>query len=171
MVWLIQLFYILKEIVEVSMNPINVYSTDKNGFEKLSNMLNGPVVFNQYSSCMTFPTVEHIYQYCKARFAGDDNAMTKILKAPTGWDAWRESKKIKELDFIQWDDIAYRVLEKCMRLAFEQNEEARDLLLLTNDAMIVHKSPKGFNQGRWEFDFPEILMNIRSYYQNTKEEK
>ena len=141
--------------------PINIYSTDRNGFEKLSNMFNGPIQLGS----KTFPTVEHMYQYHKAKFACDTESMDKILNAETGWDVWKLAKKIKGLESTLWDGVAYEALKFCMELAFNQNPKQKKLLLKTEDRLLLHKSPKGYSLGRWEQDFPEILMNIREKLQ------
>lgn len=140
---------------------INIYSTDKNGFEKLSNILNGPFKAIIHSLAITFSSVEQYYQYQKAIFAGDNETAQKILNAKTGWDAVRLSKEITGLDSKKWDAEAERILEHGIRLAIDQNESARNLLLSTGEALLTH-TKEGIRLGKWEKAFPEILMRIRS---------
>lgn len=142
-----------------SNETINVYSTDNNGFKTLSNLLNGPVKEVVDGKEIEFKTVEHAYQAKKAIFAGDKVTANKIHQSVTGWDAQKLGREIKNLDTKSWDAIAYQELEKSMRLAFEQNPKAMQLLLSTGNSILTHKAK--FNLGRWERDFPEILMKIR----------
>lgn len=135
--------------------PINIYSTDKNGYENLSNLLNGPVIYNGFS----YKTVEHLYQWRKADFAKDKQAADKIYKAKNGWEAQKLGKTIKGLDTVEWDKISSEILEESMRLAFDQNQSAKDLLASTGDFQLTHKA--AFNLGKWETEFPRILMAIR----------
>lgn len=134
---------------------INIYSTDKNGFEKLSNLLNGPVTVDN----LTFQTVEHAYQYAKAMFANDSDTANKILEAKTGWEAQTLGKTVAGLDSDEWNKSSTQILESIMRQAFEQNEESRNLLLKTGDAILTHKSSASL--GKWGKVFPELLMKIR----------
>lgn len=145
------------------MKTINVYSTDRNGYEGLSNMLNGPVKINLHEpldACVTFRTVEHAFHCHKAMFAEDVGACEKIHLAPTGWDAQRLSKTIKGLDSKKWDEKSSAILEMCMRMAFMQNESARNLLISTGDATLTHIKGS-INLGKWAIEFPRILMKIR----------
>lgn len=143
---------------------INIYSTHKNGFEKLSNLLHGPVLDTVRGKLRTFKTVEHLYQVQKAIFAGDIETANKIYKAKSGWDAQKLSKEIKNLPAKLWDRKSSAELERIMILAFEQNEDSRKLLLDTGQAQLVHQNPhKPFMKlGKWESVFPEILMKIRT---------
>lgn len=142
---------------------INIYSTCKNGFETLSNILNGEVREEINSTPNTFKTVEHAYQCKKAIFFGDINMANKIFQSNTGWDAQRLSKLIiRDNDLAkEWDKISSLELEKSMRLCFEQNPKAVELLLKTENATLIHDSGKHINLGKWATIFPEILTKIR----------
>ena len=142
-----------------STNTINIYSTDDNGFKKLSNLLNGPVKATLNNKEHVFKTIEHLYQVKKALFAGDIETANKIFAATTGFDAQKLSKDIVGLNSEAWDKISSQELESAMRLAFEQNQSAKNLLLSTGTANLTHKTK--FNLGKWETVFPEILMKIR----------
>jgi predicted NAD-dependent protein-ADP-ribosyltransferase YbiA (DUF1768 family) len=154
-----------------SQSTINIYSTDKNGFEGLSNLLNGPVKATIDGVERTFKTVEHLYQVKKALFAGDKSAANQIFKSANGWDAQRLGGKKGVIKWTtttpaQWDEISTQELDSAMRLAFEQNQSARDLLLKTGNAALTHKSK--VNLGKWEKDFPDILMKIREELRGTQ---
>lgn len=154
----------------IESKPINIYSTDKNGYENLSNLLNGPVIYNGFS----YKTVEHLYQWRKADFAKDKQAADKIYKAKNGWEAQKLGKTVKNLDTKEWDKVSFSILKESMRLAFDQNQSAKDLLSSTGDSQLTHKA--AFNLGKWETEFPRILMAIRDEdkvksEENTSEEE
>jgi ribA/ribD-fused uncharacterized protein len=147
---------------------INIYSTEKNGYQNLSNILNGPVKDTINGKELVFKTVEHLFQIYKALFAKDTKTANEIFNAETGWDAQRLSKTIMGLNSKEWDKVSSAQLEKAMRLSFEQNETARNLLLSTGNTILTHHTDK-FNMGKWEKVFPEILMKIRSNLQDKNE--
>ena len=156
--------YLVKPNI-TSSPTINIYSTDKNGFEKLSNLLNGPVEFNNRE----FKTVEHLYQWKKAMFAKDKTTAEKIFNANTGWDAQRLSKTIQNPDSKAWDEISSQQLEASMNLAFQQNPEAKKLLLSTGNTQLTHQTSK-FSLGKWEKEFPRLLMKIRQELQTSTQQ-
>lgn len=145
------------------MKQINIYSTIKNGYEKLSNLLNGTVketvIGRKGAVEIEFKTVEHAYQCKKALFMKQYDIAISIAKSNNGWDAQRLSKIFKTND--NWEFISEIELEKSMRLCFEQNPKSLELLLLTGDAELIHDSGKHINLGKWKTVFPSILMKIR----------
>lgn len=156
--------------VETSDNKeqvINIYSTLKNGYEKLSNLLNGPITTTIDGKEVTFKTVEHLFQVKKALFANDRATANAILSSKTGWDAQKLGRTVKDLNSKEWDKISSQELESSMRLAFEQNPEVKELLLKTGNATLVHKA--NVNLGKWETEFPRILTKLRSEFQNQSE--
>ncbi len=164
--------YTSKDNKETS-NVINVYSSDKNGFQNLSNFLNGPIFIleknkNEDEKQITYPTVEHYYQYRKAVFAGDLEAMTKILLAETGYKAQKIGKDIKNLNPEKWDEVSKDILRTTMLIAFAQNKENRDLLLSTGNAEFTHVSNTGAILGKWTEDFPKLLKEVRDIIRNTE---
>ena len=164
--------YTSKDNKETS-NVINVYSSDKNGFQNLSNFLNGPIFIleknkNEDEKQITYPTVEHYYQYRKAVFAGDLEAMTKILLAETGYEAQKIGKDIKNLNPEKWDEVSKDILRTTMLIAFAQNKENRDLLLSTGNAEFTHVSNTGAILGKWTEDFPKLLKEVRDIIRNTE---
>lgn len=148
---------------------INIYSTDKNGFEKLSNVFNGPIrgPFSDVigSEKEIFHSVEHLYNYRRALYFKRPTVAEEIRYAKTGWDAIRIANTIvldkKSDEYLWWDQCNVHILEDYMRMAFEQNPEAAKLLLSTGDNQLTHVSPKGLNLGKWTKVFPEILTRIR----------
>lgn len=107
----------------------------------------------------TFPTVEHYFQWCKAIHAKNYKMANTILKAPTPKAAkYLGSHKLEMTkDQINiWDKKKSRnVMKKGMRMAFEQNEEAKNLLLSTGKALLTHKLGG---------PFADILMELREEF-------
>lgn len=149
------------ESIDSPVQPINIYSGDKNGFEGLSNLLHGPVSIG----ATTFKTVEHAYQYTKADMLGDSEVAQKILDAPTGFDAQKLGRTARTqgrgITIAQWDTKSSDMLKDIMTQAFVQNKASQDLLVSTGDAPLIHKSTTGATLGKWETEFPAILTEIR----------
>lgn len=141
---------------------INIYSGDRNGFNGLSNFINGPVT----TPAGTFPTVEHAYQFIKASFVGNEKVAKAIREAKTGFEAQQLGNK-KSLPMTpeqsaRWDMVSTNVLSEIMGLAFVQNPKQLALLKSTGSAKLLHKDPKGkVNLKKWETVFPNILTSIR----------
>lgn len=151
------------------MDKINIYSTDKNGYERLSNILNGTVkeeiVGRKGKVLIEFKTVEHAYQCKKALFYKQYDLAISIANSSNGWQAQKLSKQIKVDD--NWDKISEDELYKSMKLCFEQNPKSLELLLSTKDAELVHKHPY-IKLGKWSEVFPKLLMKIRQDYVCSK---
>ena len=104
-----------------------------------------------------FPTVEHYFQWSKARLAGDEAAMSWILACSDPAEAKRIGRNVSGLDVAEWDRVAPEVMEYGIRLSFLANPDAAHELLKTGKARITHTRDKG----RWGEDFPKILMKVR----------
>jgi ribA/ribD-fused uncharacterized protein len=143
-----------------SVDKINIYSTDSNGFKNLSNLLTNPVTIDINGKQVTFKTIEHAYQTKKALFANDRDAAGKIFNSVNGWDAQKLGRTIKGLNSKEWDKISESVLEDIMKSYYQQDLSARQLLLSTGNAELTHLSNR--NLGKWSEVFPRLLMNIRN---------
>lgn len=120
----------------------------------LSNLGNKPFEIDG----KTFKSVEHYFGWCKAVSVEDFAIANRILKAATGKQAkLLHSHKLRmtKEQIKKWDSYSAKVMEKGMRAAFEQNEDAKDLLLSTGDALLTHK---------YGGPFAEILMKLREEY-------
>lgn len=141
---------------------INIISTEKNGYEKLSNLLNGPVKSFVNGQYLEFKTIEHLYQIKKALFYKEFDTALEIYNYKTGWEAAKRGRIIHNSHFTEWDSISSEILEQCMIECFSQNPESVKLLLSTKDYTITHKWK--YSMGKWETVFPNILIRIRNYY-------
>lgn len=149
------------------MKEINIYSTDKNGFEKLSNILNGPIKETIGNKEVIFKTVEHAYQVKKSLFANDLTNANIIFNSKTGWDARRLAKNIKNLHNEEWDKVSLFHMEKTLLLSLIQNKDTLYLLLSTGTANLTHKK-QYLNLGKWEIEFPKLLMKLRDKFNQNE---
>ena len=150
------------------------YTKDKpSKFDALSNLNTGNITVKKD---MVFATVEGLYQYAKALFAGDKETAKKIRNLsvnPKVWNkasvtelekdltsgiaAQRLGQKVKGLDTGAWNKVSTEKLTKSMKLYYKQNLEAQELLLETGDSLLTHVKGKA----PWNTEFPKILMQIR----------
>jgi len=139
---------------------INIYSTDKNGFEELSNFSNKRPYTD--SSGRKFATVEAAYQFSKSHFATGNNDTVKrqILKSTTGAQAKALGKKIQGLNKELWDKNAGTIMYRIIKDSFLQNPDQIPLLMSTGDAILTHIS--GPKTDKWTTLFPRILTQVRS---------
>lgn len=136
---------------------INVWST-KDGVNehRLSNMIAGPI----NAKGKVFATIENLFQYSKAKFAGDEESAAEILAANNGFEAKRLGGKVANLNRKEWDKVARQKLKQSMKLYYKQNKDGRDLLLSTDGKEITHNSQ--YKDDRWTKEFPELLVEIRN---------
>lgn len=113
----------------------------------------------------TFPTVEHYFHWVKAFVAEDKRMAAKIKNAVSPNQAQYYGKYKLEMTKKQikrWDSMSRNVMKKGMRAAFEQNDDARELLLSTGKALLTHfyNEKTGESQG----PFADILMELREEF-------
>lgn len=106
---------------------------------------------------VTFNTVEHFFQYTKAKFAKDDDIASKIIQAKTGYDARKLGRQVKGLDSNAWDAKSSEFMETGIRASFLQNPQALQKLRDTGNARLTHTQ----DTGKWGTEFPRILMEVR----------
>lgn len=70
-------------------------------------------------------------------------------------------RKFQGLDTKEWDKNALIEMEKVLKISFEQNPEALKILLNTGNSKLTHNEDKG----RWNKDFPNLLMKVRKELQ------
>lgn len=112
-----------------------------------------------------FSTVEHYFHWAKAIHCKDYAMANRILKAVSPAQARYFGKtdlKMTKSQQTSWDKMSRNVMKKGMRAAFEQNEDAKDLLLSTGTAELTHfYNPK---TGESEGPFADILMELREEF-------
>jgi len=120
---------------------------------------------NFWRSCQSdglvdYSTNEHYYQAEKAR---DGDVRIWIREAPNAWlamNAGRSLRKGKELR-DDWNDIKVQVMLIGLRAKF-MDEELREKLLATGDAIIHEDSPSDMFWGKKGEDMlGKLLMQVR----------
>jgi predicted NAD-dependent protein-ADP-ribosyltransferase YbiA (DUF1768 family) len=160
---------------------INVYSSDKNGFQDLSNFELRPFKINikrQSIGEMSFQSVEQAYQWMKGLYtnnyeidpsvanaeeiiaaanAKDKEIRDKILATTDGAALRRLGKSFKNFDSSDWDVASSAIMKSLLRESFKANPEALAKLLSTGEATLTHTQDKS----NWKTEFPRLLMQIR----------
>jgi ribA/ribD-fused uncharacterized protein len=91
---------------------------------------------------VTFPTVEHYYQWSKAKMFGDGDAEKKIMKTPSPKSVKTYGKKVKNFEEEKWNEKKDGVMRTALRAKFSQHPELKDLLLSTKDRPIGEADPR-----------------------------
>ena len=147
------------------METINILSTEKNGFQTLSNLLTPSFTYTISQIPRIFQTVEHCYQCYKAVSVGNNKLALEIYKSFNGHAAKLLGKLVTPNS--EWDLEKFGIIEKMMDACFEQNPSHKQLLLDTGEARLTHFSPIA-NLREWSFKFPEILMKLRTKYKQDE---
>ena len=130
---------------EVGAKPINIWSTEKNGYEALSNLARRPF---KDTDGREYISVEHAYQTWKSSKFDE-----VTYKKP-----WKDGSKFTGLKPPKTqNNWNIELMERLMRASFEQNPKAMELLKKTGNAPLTHAQGTGI----WESEFPRILMEIR----------
>lgn len=144
------------DVESSEVESINIYSTDKNGFEALSNLYPRNFTFDGKE----YHSVEHAYQtlktgkfnktvYDEYNRRYDNNEKLGKFTAGTKADS----------------SISEKLMTDIIHSALEQNKEYRDLLLSTVKSELTHNEDNGI----WKTLFPKILMNERNKFKNDKQ--
>ena len=148
------------------METINILSTEKNGFQTLSNLLTPSFAYTISQIPRVFPNVENCYQCYKAVSIGDNKLALEIYKSKNGWEAKKLGKLVTP--YPEWELEKFGIIEKMMDACFEQNPSHKQLLLDTGEARLTHTHPF-MNLRDWSFKFPEILTKLREKYKQDEQ--
>jgi len=91
---------------------------------------------------VTFPTVEHYYQWSKAKMFGDADAEKKIMKTASSKSVKTYGKKVKNFEEEKWDEKKIEIMRIGLRAKFSQHPELKDLLVSTKDRPIGEADPR-----------------------------
>lgn len=133
---------------ELAGDPINVWSTRVNGYEKLSNL--APRKF-EYEG-RVYQSVEHAYQTLKSgKFDKEtynhSDYNNLVWQKKTGLPADKKTN--------------IKLMKSLIKESIKQNEEVAALLKQTNNSPIEHVNPSG-KQDIWTKEFPKILQEVRA---------
>lgn len=124
---------------------INIYSTDKNGYEKLSNLADRKFKDKQGRE---YFSVEHAYQSWKSgKF--DEETYKKYSKGGVKIAGNKGTKTESN-----WN---LNLMKGLIKQSLEQNPDIMDLLVGTGSIPLTHTQDKG----KWGTEFPKLLMEVR----------
>lgn len=90
----------------------------------------------------SFTTSEHYMMYAKAELFGDKEAAEAILKATTARKAKALGRKVRNFDDTVWGERALSLVAEGCELKFAQCEYAREVLLGTEEKILVEAAPR-----------------------------
>lgn len=173
--------------------PVLFYGADesKGEYRFMSNMFVAPFEIDG----MTFPTVEHYFQWSKAvLFEGKDSeSAKKMMKAPRNKEFTEAKsvkslgKKVKDFSDAKWDDVKMAVMEKAVRAKFvNPKHELLPKLLATGDREIGEANPRdkfwgigtsadtadAKNPKKWkgQNQLGKMLMKLRNEFKEAKKD-
>lgn len=133
-----------------------------------------------------FVTAEHYMMFSKAILFLDEEIAKEILKDPSPYRAKKLGKKVSNFDLKVWEEKRYDIVLHGNILKFSQNQRAKEVLLSTEDTIIVECSPSdkiwgiGIDRFKIEARQPDkwnglnllgfALMEVRDILRNYKDD-
>lgn len=105
----------------------------------LSNLYESPIQVEG----IKFPTVEHYFQWAKAKQFGDVANQEKILKTASPKSAKALGKKVKPFDPDVWGEMAVRVMKTAIKAKFMQHPDLLAKLRETGNRPLAEADPRG----------------------------
>jgi hypothetical protein len=120
--------------------PVLFFEPSETGgeFRNFSNMSQHPVQIDGEK----YPTVEHYYQWRKAKLFKDDESADKIQKAKTPKAAKALGKKVKDFVDEEWKKNRLEFMKTGVHAKFIQHPELRKQLMETGDRIIGEADPR-----------------------------
>jgi ribA/ribD-fused uncharacterized protein len=110
-----------------------------NEYKEFSNMHEAPFQIEG----TTFPTVEHYFQWSKARMFGDAVAQGKIMKTSSAKSVKALGKKVQNFKPEEWDETKDQVMAAALKAKFMQHPELLKKLRETGTRRIAEADPRG----------------------------
>lgn len=104
-----------------------------------SNMHEAPVQIDG----VTFPTVEHYFQWSKAKMFGDADMQAKIMKTASPKSAKGFGKKVKNFDAEAWDEKKDSIMRTAVKAKLMQHPDILKKLRETGTRPIAEADPRG----------------------------
>jgi ribA/ribD-fused uncharacterized protein len=130
----------LKVVAKTGEEPVLFFGADegKGEWRVLSNMYEAPFQVDS----VTFPTVEHYFQWSKATQFGDGAIADKILKTPSAKSVKALGKKVKDFVKEEWEKTKDGVMRKAVKSKFIQHPDLKAKLLETGTRRIGEASAR-----------------------------
>jgi ribA/ribD-fused uncharacterized protein len=90
---------------------------------------------------ISYPTAEHWMMAGKARLFNDEITLEKIINAHTAPEAKKLGREVKGFDAEKWDNEKYALVLKGNLAKFSADNNLKNFLLRTGNAVIVEASP------------------------------
>jgi ribA/ribD-fused uncharacterized protein len=118
-----------KVAVEPGQEPVLFFGADegKGEWRVFSNMFEAPFQVDS----VTFPTVEHYFQWSKAKQFGDGTIADKILKTPSAKSVKALGRKVKDFVKEEWDKTKDGVMRTAVKAKFVQHPDLKTKLVET----------------------------------------
>ena len=131
---------IIKKVAEPGAEPVLFFGADegKGEWRVLSNMHEAPFQIDS----ITFPTVEHYFQWAKAKQFGDGAIADKILKTPSPKAVKALGKKVKDFVKEEWDKTKDGIMRMAVKAKFIQHPDLKTKLLETGKRPIGEASAR-----------------------------
>lgn len=129
------------EVVDPAQEPLFFFTGNPslNETRFLSNMYESPIQVEG----ITFPTVEHYFQWSKAKQFGDTKTQANILKSASPKSAKAYGKKVTPFDPAVWADMAVNVMSVAVKAKFTQHPDLLKKLRETGDRPLAEADPRG----------------------------
>ena len=167
----------VERTIDIGSRQMIIFNT---GHSVFSNYYLSPI---QTAPGRVYRTAEHFYQTWKAAYFDDREKWEAILAEPRPGKARHLSRSIKNFDKDVWKVVAPIVMQQVVLLKFQQNQQAREKLLQTGDAMLVaatefdhfwasgldimNDSHKDIQAWRGTNVLGSILMDVREELRNS----
>jgi ribA/ribD-fused uncharacterized protein len=118
-----------KAPAEPTEEPVLFFGADegKGDWRMFSNMFDAKTQIDS----VTFPTVEHYFQWSKAKLFGDGAIAEKILKTPSPKAVKALGKKVKDFNKDEWDTKKDEIMRKGVKAKIAQHPDIKTKLLET----------------------------------------
>ena len=130
-----------KEPVDPATAPVFFFSGNPalSEFKEFSNMHEAPMQIEG----VTFPTVEHYFQWSKARQFGDAAIQAKILATPSPKSVKALGRKVTGYKEEAWAESKDRVMAIALKAKFMQHPGLLTKLRSTGTRRIAEADPRG----------------------------
>ena len=118
-----------KVATDPGQEPVLFFGADegKGEWRVFSNMFEAPFQVDS----VTFPTVEHYFQWAKAKQFGDGAIADKILKTPSAKSVKALGRKVKDFVKEEWDKTKDGVMRTAVKAKFIQHPDLKTKLVET----------------------------------------
>ena len=131
---------VVRKVAVPGAEPVLFFGADegKGEWRMLSNMYEAPFQVDS----ITFPTVEHYFQWAKAKQFGDGSIADKILKTPSPKAVKALGKKVKDFVKEEWDKTKDGIMRTAVKAKFVQHPDLKTKLLETGTRPIGEASAR-----------------------------